>query len=215
MPSSLFSLCTDAWPAVILISQKILSTFDISNNISSLSFKSSCTCSYSHLNISSAFDEDSGAGYDPEINQMVLPTNGRYYVLVTVGGGGYGAFKLDVTKAEIPSLDAGTQEARFNSPIKPQFVFDGTAGQPVMVNITLPEDASDYTVQSVDVHVYQNGALIEVLNHSAVARPVNRLVLAANIVPPADGPVVVEIAANGKLRQPSQQVFRLEVSLGE
>ncbi len=165
--------------------------------------------------ISVAFDDNSGAGYDPEINQIMLPTNGRYYVLVTIGGGGYGAFKLELTKAEIPSLGTGTQEARFNSSLQPQFMFEGKAGQATTVNITLPEDASDYRVEFIDVHVYQNGALVEMLNHSTVSQPVNGLVLSANIVPPADGEVVVEIASNGKLTRPSQQVFRLEVALGE
>lgn len=56
MPSFLLSLGTDAWPAMFFISQKILSAFNISNNISTFSFKSFCTCSNCSLNVNSTFN---------------------------------------------------------------------------------------------------------------------------------------------------------------
>lgn len=55
MPSSFFSFSTNAWPAVFLISHKIFSTFNISDDIGSLSLESSCTGSNSHFDISSTF----------------------------------------------------------------------------------------------------------------------------------------------------------------
>jgi len=164
--------------------------------------------------ITTAYDYDSGPGYDPEIYRHGLPTSGTYYVAVTPGSLGYGSYRLQLTRESAPSLDSGTQTARFNSPANPRFTFAGHKDQTVTVNVTLPEDALDYMVQSVDVTVEQDGKIVDVFNHSSALKLTQAgIVLSGNMTLPSDSPVYVQIIAIGKLIRPSQQQFHLEVSV--
>lgn len=56
VPSFLFSFSTNTWPAVFLVSHKILSAFDVGNDVGSLWFEGSSTCFDGHLNIDSTLN---------------------------------------------------------------------------------------------------------------------------------------------------------------
>ncbi len=161
-------------------------------------------------------DYDSGPGYDPELHRRVLPTTGTYYVLVTPGSVGFGSYRLQLTRETVPSLNEGTQTAQFNSPETPRFTFTGHKDQTVTVNVTLPADALDYTVQSVAVTLEQDGKVIDIFNHdSALKLAQAGIVLSAPVTLQSDSPVYVTVNATGKLTRPSQQQFHLEVSIAQ
>lgn len=63
------------------------------------------------------YDENGGPGYDAEIYRQPLPTTGVYYVLVRAGSVGFGSYRLQLTRETIPSLDDGSQTAKFNATI--------------------------------------------------------------------------------------------------
>jgi hypothetical protein len=164
--------------------------------------------------ITTAFDYDSGPGYDAEIYRHILPETGTYYVAVTPGSVGFGTYHLQLTHESVPSLDEGTQTARFNSPAVQQFMFTGHKGEAVAVNITLPADALDYMVQSVEVTVEQDGKPIDYFNHNSALKLTQAgSVLSGNLTLQSDSPVFLNVSASSKLIKPSSQEFHLEVAV--
>lgn len=90
----------------------------------------------------------------------------------------------------------------------------GHKDQTVTVNVTLPADALDYTVQSVSVTLEQDGKVIDIFNHdSALKLTQAGIVLSAPVTLQSDSPVFVTVNASSRLTRPSQQQFHLEVSV--
>jgi hypothetical protein len=159
-------------------------------------------------------DQDSGPGYDAEIFRYGLPYTGAYHVLVSPGSVGYGAFRLETSHLERPSLDNGAQSIRLNSPIAPALRMTGSAGETVTINLHLPDGARDFSVDTASLVVLQGDLAIAVYDlQAAMPVPDSGVILTANVTLPADGEYIVRVSANGILTQPSLQEFVLEVSL--
>ena len=81
-------------------------------------------------------DDDSGAGFDPEIQRFVLPEDGAYLVLVRpyiIGDNG--EVSVFVEGSALPSLDEGPQVARISDKqAQDTVVFEGVAGEKVLLS---------------------------------------------------------------------------------
>ncbi len=159
-------------------------------------------------------DQDSGPGYDAEIYRYALPYSGVYHVMVRPGSQGYGGFRLEISALERPSLDDGTQTIRLNTPRPTELSFIGRAGETVTINLRLPQDARDYTVDTASLVVRQGDFAIAVYElQAAMPIPESGVFLSGTVTLTADTVYIVRVSAHGVLSAPSDQAFKLEVSL--
>ncbi len=185
--------------------------------------------------LSSALDNDSGAGYDAELLNIPLRYTGTYYAVVAPGRRGYGAFRLRISRDEVVPLGETPLTVRFN-PSPRAMTFTGRAGETVRLVIQLPEDAADYAVDTLSLELAQDGRNLytaEIARGTVYTRtlwldangqPITDInqsvwvasgadVLSTDVTIPADGEVFVYLQATGRLTRPSQQTFALTVSL--
>ncbi|MEO8607851.1 MAG: hypothetical protein ABI690_08225 [Chloroflexota bacterium] len=129
-------------------------------------------------------DDDGGAGFDPEIASWSLPKDGTYRVLLRPYLiGSEGQVTLTLSRANLSSLDSGTQEILLTEKnLLDAVSFTGRAGESVRLTIAV-DPLMDNPPQ---VEVIQNGQTLASSNGS---RPTFTL----DVTIPADGLVVVQV----------------------
>jgi hypothetical protein len=132
-----------------------------------------------------AFDDDGGAGFDPEINSLTLTETGTYAVIIRPYiNGDNGAFVVEINDNDLPSLDEGPQVVRLSDKADDGSVlFEGVAGESVLVSIELLVP----TPVEPRVVVMQGDT---VLASNSVGQ-VSRLLI--EITPVEDGEVIVSV----------------------
>lgn len=167
-----------------------------------------------------ASDDDSGDSTNPELQNLVIPHDGTFTLIVQPYNGPYGAaghFTLTLAKQLPPSLDAGPQAVAFNNKLTPALTFTGKAGETVQLVVRVPSDATEYSVDSLAIRIEQNGEALSVFNRGDGRTPAVHgqgggvTLLSGPVTIPADGVVTVKLDAAGTLNQTDG--LRLEVAL--
>jgi len=130
-------------------------------------------------------DDDSGAGFDPELSGVSLPNDGRYViVLYTLSSANQSTLTLTLTGSNGGSLERGTVSVTLSDKLAPQsLTFNATAGQTIRLSIaSVSQIGGDPVIQ-----VQQNG---EVLASNSVGQ---NLRMSFEFIVPADGRVDVKI----------------------
>lgn len=131
-----------------------------------------------------AFDEDSGRGTDPEINQQLLNDTGLYTIVLRSTEPGSGTVTVVIEKTLPPSLDDGPQTVAFSSNQSTRVVtFTGEADTSVRISLHLLEGDSG----SPNITVMQEGSTISSNSASIVTD------LSFTFVVPDDGDVTLMI----------------------
>ena len=130
-----------------------------------------------------ASDDDSGSGFDPEINSLMLLDDGMYSVLVQPYiPGDDGLVTLSLQNPGTPSLDEGPQRVRISDKqLQTKVEFEGVLGETVLLHIDVVVGSS----AEPRVSVVQDG---ETLAANSVGQ-VQRLTLGFDV--PLSGPVTV------------------------
>ncbi|MBZ0275192.1 MAG: PPC domain-containing protein, partial [Anaerolineae bacterium] len=139
-------------------------------------------------NYQAAFDDDGGAGYNPEINQLILSATGTYTVIVgSYGGSVVGDFTLTINGAQPRSLDESAQQVELSDKRQQEsLVFTGTAGQTVTV-VAQIISSSDSATPTLDIQ--QNGSSLAYQTLEA-----GSTVMRTDVTVPADGLVTVIVS---------------------
>ena len=131
-----------------------------------------------------AYDDDSGAGLDPEIYQQFLMQTGMYTFVVQAVTPGTGTVTISLARSAPPSLDDGSQTVSFStSSAGHVLTFTGKARELVYLTLHLTNGRSG----APNVTVYQENANIANASSSGVSD------LRFPITVPADGEVTVQI----------------------
>jgi hypothetical protein len=131
-----------------------------------------------------AFDEDSGRGTDPEINQQLLNDTGLYTIVLRSTEPSSGTVTVVIEKTLPPSLDDGPQTVAFSSNQSTRVVtFTGEADTSVRISLHLLEGDSG----SPNITVMQEGSTISSNSASIVTD------LSFTFVVPDDGDVTLMI----------------------
>ncbi len=111
-------------------------------------------------------DDDSGRGFNPELNRVLLDSDGNYTILLsTFGAGATGAATLSLERAVLASLDDGPQQIQLNDKIFQDIVtFSGTSGERVTLSIV---ELNGHEA-APNITVLQDGLSIASLNASEV-----------------------------------------------
>ena len=133
-----------------------------------------------------ASDDDSGAGFDPEINQLTLLEDGMYSVLVQPYiPGDDGTVTLALQNPGTASLDDGPQRVRISDKqIQAQVTFEGVFGESVLLHI----DVVVSSEHEPRISVMQDG---ETLATNSIGQ-VQRLTLGFDVPRSAPVQVIVE-----------------------
>lgn len=133
-----------------------------------------------------AGDDDSGAGYDPELLNVPISSSGRYTLLVqTFTPGDEGRVRLRVEQQQASDLDAGPQVLRLNAKNNNSILrMTGRAGEIVQLNLTVQTGRP----RSVSILVSQGSTTL--MEYESEGIP-PRLIL--GFVVAQDGPVTVEV----------------------
>ena len=134
------------------------------------------------------YDDDSGAGFDPEIESLVLPDDGVYSVLVQPYIlGDNGDFTLIIGDHAIPSVDEGVQVIRVSDK-NPEglVIFEGVAGERVLVSARVLVKGTE----EPRIEVWQNDQILASNSIGMVQR------VAIEFVVPEDGLVRVMLTGN-------------------
>lgn len=132
-----------------------------------------------------AEDDDSGAGYDPELFGVTLPADGNYVlVLYTLSQAAQSNVSLTLTGVSVGTLESGTVEVTLSDKLAPQsLTFNATAGEVIRLTITSVSQVGGDPV----IQVQQAG---QVLASNTVGQ---NLRMSFEFVVPADGRVDVKI----------------------
>lgn len=133
-----------------------------------------------------AGDDDSGAGYDPELLNVPISSSGRYTLLVqTFTPGDEGHVRLRVERVEPADLDTGAQVVRLNAKNNNSMLqLAGRAGETVQLNLTVQAGRP----RSVGILVTQGSTtLMEYESEGIPSRLMLGFVVAQN------GPVTIEV----------------------
>lgn len=133
-----------------------------------------------------AGDDDSGAGYDPELLNVPISNSGRYTLLVqTFTPGDEGHVRLRVEQQQAADLDAGPQTLRLNAKNNNGILrMAGRAGETVQLNLTVQTGRP----RSVGILVTQGSTTL--MEYESEGIP-PRLIL--GFVVAQDGTVTVEV----------------------
>lgn len=102
-----------------------------------------------------ASDEDGGKGNNPEISDLVLSSEGTYTIIVGSPFSETGAFTIEVTRAELPSLNDGPVTLNFNSSVNSRVVtYTAEAGDVLRLTATSVSGGEI----SPNVDIQQNGS---------------------------------------------------------
>ena len=130
-------------------------------------------------------DDDSGAGFDPEINHLLIPNDSLYIIAVEPYAPGMtGTVQLSLNASPLVSLDEGTQTISLGSKrTQDLLTFAGRAGEQVRITVRVTNGRPDY----MSIHVTQSGQEITSISSSSVNE------LSFLMTPPADGRVNVQL----------------------
>lgn len=133
-----------------------------------------------------AFDDDSGAGFDAEFNNLIFDTGGTYILVVS-------SFAEDVTgegvvmvsRNPLKSLDEGAVRITLSDKIyRDLVVFEGEEGQVITLNLErLSGDVED-------LYVYANIDGMQIMSYSTMGVPDN---LPLTFVMPMSGQVIITL----------------------
>ncbi len=128
-------------------------------------------------------DDDSGAGFDPEVNRLVISTTGTYTVVLRpFADSGEGAVTMTVSRAEVPSLDDGPQVLELGEKQQRGVVtFEAEAGEEYTISFSDMGGAQPY------ITISQDGFTITTISSG----PVNGL--SVTITATSDGPVQIQV----------------------
>ncbi|MCC6616880.1 MAG: PPC domain-containing protein [Anaerolineae bacterium] len=128
---------------------------------------------------------DSYSGADPLINDVQLTTTGTYTVLIrTLEAGTAGKITVALDRAELASLDEGSQTLEFDDTVTRNTVlFTGTEDEVVTLTFTIADGATG----SPSVSITQGGSSVTYLSGTTVQA------MTATFVVPDDGDVLVQI----------------------
>lgn len=132
------------------------------------------------------YDDDSGAGYNPEINQLNLNQSGTYTLVVRpYTPGDIGTLTVTLSRGAITSLDEGPQEVRLSDKqYQGNLTFEGAAGETVRMTIKVKSGSNP----APSVTVIQNGTTIANVNGGTVGE------LTFTFTVPANGTVNVQLS---------------------
>jgi hypothetical protein len=110
-------------------------------------------------------DDDSGRGFDPEINRLVLTEEGIYYLWLQTVDSASGQVSVSLQSSPVASLDSGPQTIRLNDKHQSDVVtFSGTAGEKVRLTFNLTLGTS----MSPSITVSQNGDTVSSVSASSL-----------------------------------------------
>lgn len=132
-----------------------------------------------------AEDDDGGLGYNPEINSVVVSSDGEYAVIITpYVAGDTGTVRVTVERGDLPSLDDGPQTVRLLDKRPVQIVtFVGEPGETVRLRVRALNPVSNETY----VTVFQGDQRIAFAAFGQVTQ------LTFDFVIPASGRVTVRV----------------------
>lgn len=113
-----------------------------------------------------AADDDSGAGFDPEISRLIVPYDNQYIIAVEPYAPGMtGTVRLNIEASQLASLDDGTQTLSLGSK-RPQEVvtFEGRTGEQVWITVVVTNGRPDY----LTIRITQSGQEITSITSSSV-----------------------------------------------
>lgn len=158
-----------------LVSVKVTSTGDVDTALRLLTADGTLV----------AEDDDSGAGYDPELFGITLPANGNYVlVLYTLSLAAQSNVSVTLTGVSVGTLESGTVSVTLSDKLAPQsLTFNATAGEVIRLTIaSVSQVGGDPVIQ-----VQQAG---QVLASNSVGQ---NLRMSFEFIVPADGRVDVKI----------------------
>jgi hypothetical protein len=128
-------------------------------------------------------DDDSGAGFDPEVNRLVISQTGVYtIVLRPFADSGEGSVTMVVSRAPVPSLNDGPQTIELGEKQQRGVVtFEAEAGEEYTIVFSGLNGAQPY------ITITQEGFTITTLSSGSVNG------LSVTIVAPSDGAVQIQI----------------------
>jgi hypothetical protein len=136
-------------------------------------------------NYNIASDDDSGSGFNPELSEVSLSSEGTYTLIISAADDGVGAVELVVSRAEVPSLSDGPQELAFDSSTFTRTLVFEAEGD-VTYRLTL--DLIDGSFGSPSIDATQDGLSLGYTSSSRVQR------LSYDFTPENDGEVVLRIS---------------------
>jgi hypothetical protein len=109
-------------------------------------------------------DDDGGLGFDPEIERQVLPSNGRYVIMLSAFSlGDAGEVEVLVSLEDARTLDSETRTVRLNNKESYDIlVFEGQEGETVSITISLESGS----IGSFTLYAEQDG--IPLLNYQSL-----------------------------------------------
>jgi hypothetical protein len=131
-----------------------------------------------------AFDDDSGAGFDAEFNNLIFETTGTYVLVVSsFSEDSSGDGVLSISRNPVKSLDDGDVTITLNDKVYREIVvFEGEEGQVITLNL------ERLSGEVEDLYVYANADGMQVMSYSTMGVPDN---LPLTFVMPMSGQVVV------------------------
>jgi hypothetical protein len=144
-------------------------------------------------------DDDSGAGFDPEVNRLVVSSTGTYTVVLRpFADSGDGTVTMTVSRAPVPNLDEGPQTVELGD--KQQnavLTFEAEAGEEYTIIFEDMGNAQPY------ITISQDGFTLTTVSTGPVTG------LSVSVVATSDGPVQIQI------QDYSYTNVSMTVSLGE
>jgi hypothetical protein len=111
-------------------------------------------------------DDDSGAGFDPEISRLIIPDDDQYIIAVEPYAPGMtGTVRLHLEASPLASLEDGTQTISLGSKRSRDVVtFEGRMGEQVRLTVVVTNGRPDY----MTIRVTQHGQEITSISSSFV-----------------------------------------------
>lgn len=130
-------------------------------------------------------DDDSGAGFDPEISRLIISYDNQYIIAVEPFASGMtGTVRLTLDASPLASLEDGTQTVSLGSKRSQDVVtFEGRTGEQVRIKVVVINGRPDY----LTIRATQNGQEIASISSSFVGE------LSFLITTPFDGRVNVQL----------------------
>ncbi len=130
------------------------------------------------------YDEDGGAGFDPEIYQQLLTSSGIYTIALQAVAPGTGSVRIVVKRTTPPSLDEGKQTVSFtNSQTAHALSFSGQANH----TYTLTLHGLSSTSGSPSITITQDTQTLASVSSSTIQD------VTFSFVVPADGQVILQL----------------------
>ena len=130
-------------------------------------------------------DDDSGAGFDPEISRLIIPHDNQYIIAVEPYAPGMtGTVRLTIEASPLASLEDGTQTVSLGSKRSRDVVtFEGRTGEQTRITVVVTNGRPDY----LTIRITQKGEEITSISSSFVGE------LSFMITTPFEGRVNVQL----------------------